>query len=88
MSGGRSIPRAMGELGAAPHGIDLLKFSGALQIEPKFTFSSTGIPRSVLTRAADQSFRYTATYQQLTGLVPIRMVKIYNPVLGVARLGR
>jgi RHS repeat-associated protein len=80
-------------LGAQPHGVDLPKFSGALQVELKYTFNAQRIPARTLSGAARQSLGYSLRYQQETAaageqLVPIRMVKAFNPRLGIVQLGR
>ncbi len=68
-------------MGAAARGIDLVR--GPLEIELK-THWGNMMDQGMLTKASEQSLRYSQQFQAETGLVPIRMVIHYflNPAFG------
>lgn len=100
LTGSRSAGGMLGHeaQGAAPHGVDVTGFGESLQKELKYTFGQD-IPNRTLRDARIQTFGrtdrfgsiiepgYSLNYQLKWGRVPIRMVKVFNPMTGAWKLG-
>jgi hypothetical protein len=76
-------------LGAAERGVDYPNIVGSLfkrnlpgpyQLEYKFTFDPAGIPADVIRKASAQTLDYSLRFQATYGRVPIRMIKVFNPM--------